>query len=42
MSAGATKNLISCASPGMNDPILHADDPVPSLPEKHNHRHEQL
>ena len=32
MSAGATKNLISCASPGMNDPILHLMGITPESP----------
>jgi predicted aconitase len=32
MSPGATKNLISCASPGMNDPILHLMGITPESP----------
>ncbi len=32
MSSGATKNLISCASPGMNDPILHLMGITPESP----------
>ena len=32
MSAGATKNLISCASPGMNDPMLHLMGITPESP----------
>jgi predicted aconitase len=32
MSSGATKNLISCASPGMNDPILHLMGFTPESP----------
>ena len=32
MSAGATKNLISCASPGMNDPLLHLIGMTPESP----------
>jgi predicted aconitase len=32
MFPGATKNLISCASPGMNDPILHLMGITPESP----------
>jgi hypothetical protein len=32
MGPGATKNLISCASPGMNDPILHLMGITPESP----------
>jgi predicted aconitase len=32
MGPGATKNLISCASPGMNDPILHLMGYTPESP----------
>jgi hypothetical protein len=32
MTSGATKNLISCASPGMNDPILHLMGITPESP----------
>jgi hypothetical protein len=32
MGAGATKNLISCASPGMNDPMLHLMGYTPESP----------
>jgi predicted aconitase len=32
MFPGATKNLISCASPGMNDPILHLMGTTPESP----------
>jgi predicted aconitase len=32
MFPGATKNLISCASPGMNDPILHLMGVTPESP----------
>jgi hypothetical protein len=32
MFPGATKNLISCASPGMNDPILHLMGFTPESP----------
>ncbi|GAA3907989.1 aconitase X catalytic domain-containing protein [Sphingomonas limnosediminicola] len=32
LSAGATKNLISCASPGMNDPMLHLMGITPESP----------
>lgn len=32
MGPGATKNLISCASPGMNDPMLHLMGYTPESP----------
>jgi predicted aconitase len=32
MSAGATKSLIACCSPGMNDPILHLMGITPESP----------